>query len=238
MNQKNKSETPNELITNVAVRLFSEQGYNGTTMRDIAKEVGILPGSLYAHIDSKEAMLLNIVQTGIQPFLDIEQLVNANSLSPTQRLSIAIKAHIAIIANDTERTLVVFHQWRYLSKENKSIASVLRRKYAETYMKIVSDGIACGEFSPQLDKRIAVFAILGALNWTSEWYSPKGKQNAEQISEKITDFMIFALRHGMIVSKKISASVKTAKSKKLGSSASIKATVKTPVKSTSRGAKK
>src|SRR6202034_4054617 len=56
-------------IADTAVRLFSEHGYTGTTMRDIAEAVGVLPGSLYAHIDSKETLLLKIVSDGIAQFL-------------------------------------------------------------------------------------------------------------------------------------------------------------------------
>ena len=66
-----KDATPREAINNAAIRLFGAQGYNGTTMRDIAQEVGILAGSLYAHIDSKENLLAEIVQIGIEPYLEI-----------------------------------------------------------------------------------------------------------------------------------------------------------------------
>jgi len=60
-----KSSGTREVIADVAVRLFGEHGYTGTTMRDIAEAVGVLPGSLYAHIDSKETLLLEIVKDGI-----------------------------------------------------------------------------------------------------------------------------------------------------------------------------
>ena len=201
MTKSSKPMTPREAITDIAVRLFGEHGYTGTTMRDIAKAVGVLPGSLYAHIDSKETLLLEIVQDGIKRFLAIESLLDSSGRSPTERLRMAVKAHIALVAESPERTLVVFHQWRYLNDDNKALAAAMRRRYAQTFTRIVEDGISNGEFSAELDKRIAVFAILGALNWTPEWYSPRGSANAEEIAEKLADFMICGLRHGTIGSK-------------------------------------
>src|SRR5262249_20880737 len=126
MKQNNTPMTPREVITDTAVKLFGEHGYTGTTMRDIAKAVGVLPGSLYAHIDSKETLLLEIVQDGIKRFLAIEQLI-AGAKSPTEQLRIAVRVHIEHVAESPQRTLVVFHQWRYLNDENRAVAASMRR---------------------------------------------------------------------------------------------------------------
>ena len=60
---------PREAIRDAAMHLFGKQGYTGTSMRDIANAVGVLPGSLYAHIESKEALLVDIVADGIGRFI-------------------------------------------------------------------------------------------------------------------------------------------------------------------------
>ncbi len=188
------SPTPREAIIDVAVRLFGEKGYNATTMRDIAKAVGILPGSLYAHIDSKETLLIEIVEKGIERFLAIDRLLAASEESPQARMRIAIREHIKVVAENPERTLVVFHQWRFLSGPNRARAIAMRRRYAKAFMKILNDGIANGDFNSQLDARLAVFGILGALNWTPEWYSPSGPMSAEEIGQKMADSLINGLR--------------------------------------------
>jgi hypothetical protein len=111
-------------------------------------------------------------------------------------MRIAICEHIRVVAEHPERTLVVFHQWRFLSGPNRARAVAMRRRYAKAFMKIVNDGIASGDFDPKLDPRITVFAILGALNWTPEWYSPTGPQSAEDIGRKMADSLIYGLRSG------------------------------------------
>jgi len=194
--ETSSAPTPREAIIDVAVRLFGEQGYNATTMRDIAKAVGILPGSLYAHIDSKETLLIEIVEKGIERFLAIDRLLAASDGSPEARMRIAICEHVKAVAENPERTLVVFHQWRFLSGPNRTRAIAMRRRYAKAFMKIVTDGIASGDFNARLDARLAVFGVLGALNWTPEWYSPSGPMSAEEIGQKMADSLINGLRPG------------------------------------------
>jgi TetR/AcrR family transcriptional regulator, cholesterol catabolism regulator len=191
-----KSSGTREVIADVAVRLFGEHGYTGTTMRDIAEAVGVLPGSLYAHIDSKETLLLDIVKEGIARFLAIEQSLQGSTESPELRLRKAIRAHVDVVAEDPQRSLVVFHQWRFLSEPNRASAVAMRRRYANAYVKIVEDGKAAGVFSPRLDTHIAVFGVLGALNWIPEWYSDKGSSSPEEIADRMAESLIFGLREG------------------------------------------
>ena len=176
-----------------AVQLFSEYGYSGTTMRDIAKAVGLLPGSLYTHIDSKETLLFEVVESGIQKFLEIEKLVEASTETADKRLRTAIKAHIAVVAVDRERMLIVFHQWRFLREPNRERAIEMRRRYAQTFVNIVKKGVSEGVFRSNIDPQITVFAILGALNWTPEWYRPDGPISPEEVGERIADGLIAGL---------------------------------------------
>src|ERR1700730_12401521 len=194
--QQVKGSSTREAIADTAVRLFSEHGYTGTTMRDIAEAVGVLPGSLYAHIESKETLLLEIVSDGIARFLAIEQALEAFVDSREARLRKAIRAHIDAVAEDPQRSLVVFHQWRFLSEPNRASAVAMRRRYANAYVKIVEDGKAAGGFSPRLDTHIAVFGVLGALNWIPEWYSDKGASSPSEIADSMAEALIFGLRDG------------------------------------------
>ena len=188
-----KHLAPREAITEVAVKLFSEHGYTGTTMRDIAKAVGVLPGSLYAHIDSKDALLLEIVSGGIAQFLAVEEKIAEAGSTACARLRAAIRWHVDVVAEDPERTLVVFHQWRFLEEPNRSTAVAMRGRYADAFTRIVEQGKASGEFSSKLDTRVTVFGILGALNWVPEWYSSKGPMAAPEIAERLADTLILGL---------------------------------------------
>jgi TetR/AcrR family transcriptional regulator, cholesterol catabolism regulator len=183
---------PRDFILREATRLFGENGYTGTTMRDIATAVGVLPGSLYAHIEAKETLLLEIVESGIDEFLaavaDLGEAAN-----PAQRMRKAVKAHVRVVSESPSRTLVVFHQWRFLTGASRATIIDKRRQYEEFFATAIADGIRSGVFSPQLDARIAVLGILGALNWTAEWYSPEGPADADEVGDRLADVLLEGL---------------------------------------------
>jgi AcrR family transcriptional regulator len=186
-------ERPREAILRVATQLFGESGYPATTMRDIAGQVGILAGSLYAHIDGKESMLLEIIEGGINEFLDRVGPAAEGEKQPDARIRAMIKAHVAVVAANPQRTLIVFHQWRYLGEANKALIRERRRKYEDLFTQAIKDGVAAGTFSSDLDRRITVLAILGALNWTPEWLSPDGPVSIDKIGDKLADSLLSGL---------------------------------------------
>jgi AcrR family transcriptional regulator len=183
---------PREVILDVATRLFGETGYTGTTMREIANAVGVLPGSLYAHIDGKETLLFEIVEGGIDRFLDATS--DASKVKdPADRIRAAVKAHLGVVAESPDRTLVVFHQWRYLKGPNRARVLDKRKRYEDVFVKVMDDGIASGAFSARIDAKIAVLSILGSLNWTAEWFQPDGPEGPEQIGERLADTILWGL---------------------------------------------
>lgn len=174
-----------DAVLRAATQLFGERGYTGTSMRDIAQEVGILPGSLYAHIDSKGALLREIIEGGVDRFNAAVAAVDARRLAPGDALREAIRHHLVIVADNPQRTLIVFHQWRFLDDADRVRLVAKRGKYEQFFLRQVRAGIAAGDFERGLDPKIAVFTILGALNWTPEWLNPGGRASPEDVAAKI-----------------------------------------------------
>jgi AcrR family transcriptional regulator len=177
-------------IIDEAVRLFSRYGYAGTTVRAIARAVGLLPGSLYAHIADKESVLAEIVETGIDRFLaDVEAIAAAPDPADV-RLTRAIRRHIVIIGENVDYTSVVFHEWKYLGPERRRAVVPKRDRYEHAFRRIVEDGIASGVFSQDLNVRLTVLFLLGCLNWIPEWYSPDGPGDADALGERIAEVLL------------------------------------------------
>lgn len=180
-------------IQQEAVRLFAQQGYEATSMRDIARGVGLLPGSLYAHITSKEQLLLEIIEEGIDEFLSgAAEVMAEDDLAPV-KLRKAVRRHMEVIAAGRERTGIVFHQWRALSGENRERVLAKRNAYEQHFVDILEAGIREGSFRPRLDSRFAVLVILGALNWAPEWFSPSGGRTADEVGERVCDLLLEGL---------------------------------------------
>jgi TetR/AcrR family transcriptional regulator, cholesterol catabolism regulator len=184
-------------IEEAAVRLFGEKTYPVVGMRDISSAVGILPGSLYVHIRSKEDILLRIVEHGIQRYLDaIAPLVESGDPAPI-RLRSAIVAHLRVLAETLPQTRVAFHQWTYLSPPKAERVIGLRSRYESLFSQILREGIADGEFRLVTHPRIAVLAIIGMLNSATEWFSPEGGLTAHEVGQLLADSALTGLtQHG------------------------------------------
>ena len=177
-----------------AMHLFGKQGYSGTSMRDIASAVGVLPGSLYAHIASKEALLVDIVEDGINRFLAAVRPHVDSRATPAEKLRAMVIAHVAVVADNPERSLVVFHQWRFLGDSNIQAAIGKRRDYEQAFIGVIEEGMKAGTFRANLNRRIAVLTILGALNWTPEWLSPEGSLSPVDVGGLIADTLLMGVQ--------------------------------------------
>ena len=180
-------------IRDAAVRLFAQHGYEATSMRAIATEVGLLPGSLYAHITSKERLLLEIIEQGVDEFAAAAAAALEAPGSAPERLRRAVRAHMTVIGASRERTGIVFHQWRALTGADRERVLAKRKAYEQCFVDILQSGVKEGTFKPDLDSRFAVLVILGALNWAPEWFSPSGDRNADEVGDRVSDLLLAGL---------------------------------------------
>jgi AcrR family transcriptional regulator len=186
-------ESPREVILRVAARLFGERGFPATSMRDIAREVGILAGSLYAHIDGKEALLLEIIERGIAEYIEEATRALAGKDDGEARLRALIRAHLDVVARGPRRTVIVFHQWRYLGEENRAHVRKRRDEYEEIFVRVLDAGVDDGSFAADLDLRTAVRSVLGSLNWTPEWLRADGADPIDVVAQRLADTLVLGL---------------------------------------------
>ena len=95
-----------------------------------------------------------------------------------------------MVADNPERSQVVFHQWRFLGADNQPQAVERRRAYEAMFVAVLEEGMAAGRFRANLNRRIAVLTILGALNWTPEWFSPDGRLSAAEVGDLMADALL------------------------------------------------
>lgn len=182
-----------EQIEREAVKLFSEKTYPSVGMRDISDAVGLLPGSLYAHISNKEEILLRIVERGIKNYLDALKSITESGRPASERLRSAIHVYMSILDATFEQTRVSFNQWTYLGEQNKSYIVGLRAEYENLFSRIIDDGITSGEFPSVRRPRIAMLATIGMLNSTMLWYSPDGELRPSEIGDYLADIALKGL---------------------------------------------
>lgn len=188
-----KKPTKQERLMAAAVRLFSRQGYAGTSVRDLGEALGIQPGSVYAHIDSKHTMLVSLVESGIDQYLDaVAELPG----TPTEQLRHFVEAHVRVVAEDVNRARVVYHQWRHIQPPDRTRIVAKRYAYEHRLRDIIDAGVAAGEFAPDLDRPTAVRAVLGMVNWCPEWLPSDGSEPTEGVGAGLAEIVLASVRIG------------------------------------------
>lgn len=182
-----------DIIKQVAIRLFSDRGYPVIGMRDLSEAVGILPGSLYAHITSKEKLLLDIVTSGVQNFIEVIEPIVESDGPADQRLREAIKAHMRVLAVTLDQTRVTFHQWHYLTNGNLEQMIAVRGDYEALFNRLVGEGIEDGTLLGTSRPKVSTLSIIGVLGSATEWFSPTGPASADEIGDAIADVLTLGL---------------------------------------------
>ncbi len=175
-------------IWDTAERLFSQYGYHATTMRRIAGELGLEGGSLYAHIDSKQEILEAVVGRIGDGFLDLMRPVLEADAPPDEKLRMAMRAHVRMVAENLEAATVYFHDWRFLDAEHRAAVVERRDTYEEMFRSIIREGAEAGVFR-EVDSKFATILILSAGNWVYQWYDPDGQLTPEEIADRFSDII-------------------------------------------------
>lgn len=181
-------------IVAVAKDLFHAKGYHATSVRDIADALGILSGSLYAHISSKEDLLHAIADEAADQFIaEVTPLLDAAGTA-AERLQMAMRKHMQVIAENLSTASVFFHEWRSLDPDRREAIKKKRQQVEAVFRQLIEEGIASGEFGG-VDPKFATLLVLSALNWTYQWYSPDGPLGPEEIADKYSELVLAGLRH-------------------------------------------
>lgn len=168
------SERRRELVL-AAGRLFSKRGYERTTVRELARAVGLQSGSLFHHFRSKEEILVAVMNNGIQEVIDHGERALARYEAPADRLAALFRVHMWSMLHgaggDAMNALV--YEWRSLSAGSQAAVKVLSDRYEAMWQSAVAGAIEAGLI--QGDARVVKRCVLGAMNLTVQWYKPDGR---------------------------------------------------------------
>ena len=165
-----RQDNRRQQLLDVAARLFRERGYHVTSMRDIAREVGMLSGSIYYHFPSKEEMLLAVYEEGLRHIAERVDAAVAARDTPWERLEAGCTAHLEALLELSDYTQVMI---RVLPPEGGKVAErllELRDRYEARFRDLI-DALALPE---PADRRYLRLLLMGGLNWSHVWYHPGG----------------------------------------------------------------
>lgn len=190
---KPTSARTEHLIT-VAKRLFCRKGYRQATMDDLGRALGILKGSLYHHIDSKEALLYRIISETGQAVRGRAEAIRRLELSIADRLYAAIVSHVRFFGEDPDGMALFLDESSNLKQRNRAEVRRIMREYEDVYVSLIREGMKAGVFRGDADPKIVVYGILGMTNGLRHWYDAKGPVPLEDIGKTLADLVLEGLR--------------------------------------------
>lgn len=185
--QISKSEESQKRVLDAAARIFRDNGYAGTTMRAIADAASLKAGSIYYHYKSKDELIAAMLDLGINSVItSVEDTLETlpPEASGRERIECAIRAHISAIIAHGDYTLATRRVFGQVPEEIRQQNLRLRDHYGTIWQKILEEAKARGELRQEANTTLARLFILGALNWTAEWFNPKGGRSIEEVARE------------------------------------------------------
>src|SRR5438105_4149052 len=178
-------------LTRQAARLFAEKGYHGTSIGDLAEAMGVQKGSLYAHIESKADLLWEVARDGAAAFHAALDAV-PDDLPASERIRLALHAHLRVVAEQLDVATVFVREWRYLEGERREEFIGERRRYEERFRALFREGRELGELRTDLDDATAALLALSAANWAYTWLRLGGE--TDELADRFTALLLDGMR--------------------------------------------
>ena len=187
-----RGEKTAQAVRSAAIRLFFVHGYEATTLRRLASEVGITVGSVYNHIESKEDLLFSIMSGVMRDLQDGMDRVLARRTDPIDAMRAAAEFHVMFHARRAEEVLIGNSELRRLPPSRRAVVIEWRDAYELTFRRILEDGARSGVFHVT-DSRLIVYAIIAMGTHVADWYQPGGPQTLDRIATVYADFILGGL---------------------------------------------
>jgi AcrR family transcriptional regulator len=171
-----------------AARLFRHHGYAATTLREVADAAGVKAGSIYYHFESKEQILGEVLDKGITIVADaVRTRVAAlpESALWRDRIAAGIEGHLWGMLHYGDFTSANIRIYGQIPISAKNRHRIVRRAYADYWDRLFESALASGELRQDTSTAMIRLFVIGALNWTVEWYNPQ-RGSFQDFSRQIT----------------------------------------------------
>jgi AcrR family transcriptional regulator len=177
-----------ELIA-ISARLFREQGYDKTTVRDISGAAGIHSGSWFYYFKTKHEILVAVIEEGMRQALALMEEIGADASPPREKFRKLVNAHLRIVLLPEQHFIpLLLYEWRSLGRAEKKRVVAIKDRYEAIWDRVIAELQAAGEWS--MPTRVDRLFLFGALNWTAQWYRPGQKLSIEQLAERALTFCL------------------------------------------------
>lgn len=185
-----KSTASRDKVYAIAAEVFHCNGYDKTSMSDIAQAVGLTKAGLYHHVTSKERLLYTILDYGMDmtEAYVVEPLESVTD--PMRRLKKMIELHLKLILEGRKLAVTgLLHECQGLSRQDEAKINRRKKQYVRLVTQLIGDVTKKPNGRP-VNPKVAALALLGMLNWTYQWYKPSGEVKPDEVVREFQDLFI------------------------------------------------
>ena len=181
-----------EKILEAAAQIFSQKGYHATSMSDIAGAVNLQKASLYHHVDSKQEILLSLLDEALELVIGRISDVLAQPIPATEKLKVAMITYLTTLADQRDLAAILLLEHRSLNPELQVQHLPHRDHFESLWRDLIQMGVDDGSFICE-DVPMTTRALMGVMNWAITWYRSDGALSISKIADQYAELILYGL---------------------------------------------
>jgi AcrR family transcriptional regulator len=181
-----------DAVLAVAVRVFTERGYDGTSMEHLSRASGLSKSSLYHHIESKEQLLRLGLDRAVGPMLALLRDPEATTGPAIDRLAYVVRAMVRLLARELPAVTLLLRVHGNTATERWALDQ--RRAFDRKVAGLVRQAIAEGDVRAEVDARTTARLVFGTVNSLVQWYRPRSAAETERLADQILGMVFDGIR--------------------------------------------
>lgn len=190
-----KSTRTRARIVRSAAEAIAEKGYASTSLADIARRADLKVGSLYYHFAAKDELVAEVIRTGTREVHDsvVAAIDTAKSDSPVDRIRVAITAHLQGILAEGSHARANLRSYGQFPPKLAALHRQVERAYGALWRTLLEDAVASGDIRSDLDPAAMRLMLIGALNWSVEWFDVGGALTPAELGQNYATMILDGL---------------------------------------------
>ncbi|MEQ4719741.1 TetR/AcrR family transcriptional regulator [Nonomuraea sp. B19D2] len=189
--QRKRGHDPESVLA-IAVDVFNERGYDGTSMEDLARALGVTKSAIYYHVPGKEQLLARALDRALDGLFAVVGDERAASGPAIDRLEWAVRQSVRILV---DRLPYVTLLLRVRGNSSTEQAALERRREFDGFIShLVKEAAAEGSIRPDVEPALVTRLLFGTVNSITEWYQPARGASADDLADALLKMTFSGLR--------------------------------------------
>lgn len=187
-----RQQQKRDILIREAGAAFGRNGFHHTTLEDVASNIGITKTAIYYYFSNKNEILFECHKLAIRIAARALEEAEVNGKNGYEKLCMTIRRYIGDLTIEMSYFSILVDVGD-LGTEERAYVVEHRDRFEAKLRKFIKEGIRDGSIAP-CDPKFAIFVVMGAVSWVPSWYSPEGKLNGEEISDKLIEIFSNGIR--------------------------------------------